>query len=149
MPLPLPPFTYNDPRIAYNEHCFLYNGGYDEVCLNLPEPQQPRRGGKSTNYRARSNRLDLLLTATLSGSNEPHHLRFVDGEDEVEPKVLVTEVRHDSSEPSIFAEIRQTKNPTPQAETLVLVKRQDVSVKGTLINKTKLTTTVSGSLGDR
>lgn len=28
-----PPYYYNDPRITYDEECFLYNGGFDEVCL--------------------------------------------------------------------------------------------------------------------
>lgn len=33
MTLPAPPYTYNDPRLLYNEVCFFYDGGYDSVCL--------------------------------------------------------------------------------------------------------------------
>jgi hypothetical protein len=37
MPLPIPPYTYDDPRIAYDEVCFFYDGdGYDAVCLAGP-----------------------------------------------------------------------------------------------------------------
>jgi len=33
-PVPPPaPWTYNDPRLIYNERCFFYNGGWDLVCL--------------------------------------------------------------------------------------------------------------------
>lgn len=28
-----PPYTYDDPRIFYDEECFFYDGGYDEICL--------------------------------------------------------------------------------------------------------------------
>lgn len=34
MSLPTPPYTYNDPRLLYNEVCLFYDGGYDSVCLS-------------------------------------------------------------------------------------------------------------------
>lgn len=34
MSLPLPPYTYDDPRLTYDEVCFFYDGGYDSVCLS-------------------------------------------------------------------------------------------------------------------
>jgi len=36
MPLATPPYTYDDPRILYDEICFFYDGGYDSVCLATP-----------------------------------------------------------------------------------------------------------------
>lgn len=37
MTLPSGPYTYNDPRILYDEICFFYNGdGYDSVCFAGP-----------------------------------------------------------------------------------------------------------------
>jgi len=36
MTLPAAPYTYDDPRILYDEICFFYDGGYDSVCLTGP-----------------------------------------------------------------------------------------------------------------
>lgn len=36
MPTFDPPYTYDDPRLLYNEICFYYDGGYDSVCLATP-----------------------------------------------------------------------------------------------------------------
>ena len=41
-----PPFTYDDPRLTYDEHCFYYDGGYDEVCLVIGFGRK-RSGGRS------------------------------------------------------------------------------------------------------
>jgi hypothetical protein len=30
---PVGPYTYDDPRITYNEKCFFYNGGFELTCL--------------------------------------------------------------------------------------------------------------------
>lgn len=35
---PAPPYSYNDYRITYNEPCFLYNGGFDLICLTIRHP---------------------------------------------------------------------------------------------------------------
>jgi hypothetical protein len=78
MPLPLPPFTYDDPRLIYDEHCFLYDGegtGYSDLCLNPPPPEIVRKkGGRSTAYRntypPRYDELDVLFKTHLSGVNE-------------------------------------------------------------------------------
>lgn len=47
MALPEPPYTYNDPRLTYGEHCFLWNGGYDTTCLILGFNRKKRVGGSS------------------------------------------------------------------------------------------------------
>lgn len=37
-----PPYTYDDPRILYDQKCFFYNGGFDLVCLGIdPTPPEP------------------------------------------------------------------------------------------------------------
>ena len=41
-----PPYTYDDARILYDEECFLYDGGFDEVCLTDITPVEvPRKFG--------------------------------------------------------------------------------------------------------
>lgn len=41
-----PPYTYDDPRIIYDELCLFYDGPYDEQCLiDLVTPAQRRRIG--------------------------------------------------------------------------------------------------------
>ena len=45
---PQAPYSYNDSRICYNEPCFLYNGGFDLVCLAIAVTPPRRVGGKST-----------------------------------------------------------------------------------------------------
>ncbi len=55
MSLPNPPYTYNDPRLLYNEVCFFYDGGYDSVCLagalkiiggSVPGRREPKKPAK-------------------------------------------------------------------------------------------------------
>lgn len=93
MPLPSPPFTYDDPRLVYDEHCFLYDGddtGYSELCLNPPTQSIRRRGGGSHHYTSRnsyptrSNDFDVLFKTHLLGvnsqslSSESKYLRYKD-----------------------------------------------------------------------
>lgn len=94
MPLPLPPYTYNDPRLIYNEHCFYYNGGYSDVCLNPPTESVRRRGGKSTRYTypKAHHSLDVLISVELSGSEEIKYTRFRDMY-ENDPDVHVFDVK--------------------------------------------------------
>ena len=49
---PEAPYTWNDPRICYNEPCFAYNGGFDLVCLFGDATPARRVGGKSTSATA-------------------------------------------------------------------------------------------------
>lgn len=46
MSLPTPPFSYDDGRLVYDEHCFFYDSGYDNVCLGLPTAVVLRGGRK-------------------------------------------------------------------------------------------------------
>ena len=49
MALPTPPYTYDDPRLLYDEVCFFYDGGYDQVCLTTPKiTVLPYRAGLAT-----------------------------------------------------------------------------------------------------
>jgi hypothetical protein len=43
------PYTYDDPRLLYNEPCFFYDGGFDQVCLI--NKFQIRTGGRSSASR--------------------------------------------------------------------------------------------------
>lgn len=164
MPLPTPPYPYNDSRLAYNEHCFFYNGEYSEICLNPPEPVPQIviiGGGKSTQYRKPHNKLDILLTTHLSGVNnlqlsqedEPKHVRFRDFYDD-DPKVNLFEIKVGASLKKVEAypkellvdkasrrvEARTIDNSLTEEDTHSV----EVIVKANLIKVKK--TTMSGSL---
>lgn len=48
-----PPYAYDDPRIAYDEACFFYNGGFDEVCLAERTSSRRLGGGRAVaSYKA-------------------------------------------------------------------------------------------------
>ena len=55
-----PPYTYNDPRLTYNEHCFYYNGGYDEVCLIIGFDRKRRVGVGGGGRRKSEEREEVL-----------------------------------------------------------------------------------------
>lgn len=55
MSLPDPPYTYDDPRLTYDEHCFFYDGGYDDVCLAGPTAIVIKKGG----YKKRTREPEL------------------------------------------------------------------------------------------
>lgn len=42
---PEPPYTWDDPRICWDEPCFFYDGGFDLVCLFPTATTRKRRGG--------------------------------------------------------------------------------------------------------
>lgn len=79
MPLPSPPYTYNDARLTYNEHCFEYNGGYDETCLVIGYNSRRRVGIGSAGGAAAAKRrepeirlpwIDIKVTAQLLAQND-------------------------------------------------------------------------------
>lgn len=113
MPLPSPPFTYDDPRLIYDEHCFLYDGddtGYSELCLNPPTQSVVRRGGKSTayakryTYPSRYDELDVLFKTHLSGVNQltvdgrEKYLRYKDVLDK-DPRIQIFSIKTETKEP--------------------------------------------------
>lgn len=56
MALPEPPYLYDDPRLTYDEHCFFYDGGYDDICLTAPTALVIKRtggGGRNGNSSQR------------------------------------------------------------------------------------------------
>lgn len=77
MPLPTPPYTYDDPRIAYDEVCFFYDGdGYDAVCLAGPAIVA-LPGGLSSSSSARRRRhitplpfLNIFIQAEVAEVND-------------------------------------------------------------------------------
>lgn len=77
MTLPAPPYTYDDPRIGYDEHCFFYDGGYDSICLAQPDAVIIKRSGGDTGAsRRRRERekekhpfLNLFIQANLKEVN--------------------------------------------------------------------------------
>lgn len=80
------PYTYNDPRLFYNEHCFFFDGGYDDICLNPPEPiliHRKRNGGaislnrNSLNKKKENNDvhfLNLFLKVNLLKINDEPYI---------------------------------------------------------------------------
>lgn len=48
-----PPYTYDDPRMIYDELCYLYDGGFDEVCLIDNGLLSSKKGGASAGIVAR------------------------------------------------------------------------------------------------
>lgn len=165
MPLPLPPYTYNDPRLAYNEHCFFYNGGYDEQSLlpPAPEPIVVIRGGKSTRYRTPHHKLDVLLTTFLSGVNSSsfdressqNHVRFLDHYED-DPKVKLFEIKVGASLKKVEAYPKEliTDKATRNVEVLEASKISvnephrgpEFIVKADLIKVKRANTEISGSL---
>jgi hypothetical protein len=84
-----PPYTYDDPRIVYDQKCFFYDGGFDEICLGfepiIPEEPLKRRtgsGGIGIGYRKqpRTNYdwLDIKIKACLTKVNDK---KFHENED--------------------------------------------------------------------
>lgn len=76
MPHP-PPYTYNDSRLTYGEHCFLWNGGYDEVCLVIGFDRKRKvgvssGGGKASRREPLPNLpwIDITVCAQLLSANE-------------------------------------------------------------------------------
>jgi hypothetical protein len=69
MPLPLPPYTYDDPRLTYDEHCFFYDGdGYSSVCLAGPTAVVIRRGGGSKK-RQQNPFLNVFINCYVKAAN--------------------------------------------------------------------------------
>jgi hypothetical protein len=68
-----PPYTYNDPRIIYNEPCFFYNGGYDLICLGLTINVGKGGGGavgKQTIAKPQPKMINILFKTCLDYVND-------------------------------------------------------------------------------
>lgn len=80
--LPEPPYLYDDPRLTYDEHCFFYDGGYDDICLTAPTALIIKRhgGGGRNGENARRRRkledpkpyLNVFIETYLKRLNGEH-----------------------------------------------------------------------------
>lgn len=82
-PLPDGPYTYDDPRILYDEHCFFFDGdGYDNVCLNPGTAVVVRHRGRGSYSNARQRQrqqergtfLNVFVQANLREVNGKHQI---------------------------------------------------------------------------
>jgi len=118
MPLPSPPYTYDDPRLTYNEHCFYYNGGYDSVCLIIGFDRKRRvgvGGGTASGGKRRDEELpplpwiDITVCAQLLQANE----------EEVEDSLVVTQGAKGELAPGTIALLAsRTDSQEPQINYL-------------------------------
>lgn len=59
-----PPFTYDDPRLTYDERCFFYDSPYDQVCLQLA-PRRRIGGGRSTSIKTKNPYVNIRVCGKL------------------------------------------------------------------------------------
>jgi len=83
MPLPAAPYTYDDPRLTYDEHCFLYDGGYDSICLVIGFGKHFRGGRSSKTTASYAPRelppyVDINVKSKLIAVNEQNESRFAE-----------------------------------------------------------------------
>jgi hypothetical protein len=73
MPLPLPPYLYDDPSLGYDEVCFLYDGdGYNAVCLLGPQviiAPYSRSGGSASTSNTNPF-LNIFIQAEITEVND-------------------------------------------------------------------------------
>jgi len=129
------PYTYDDPRLLYNEPCFFYDGGFDQVCLI--NKFQIRTGGRSSASRNKENKplddkeyINVFIECELKHVNGD---RFISKEGK---KIL--RFVGENSKYNIF--LKNTKinfnKPIVKGEYIKLIK--DLSVSSSLDNiKTK------------
>jgi len=92
-----PPYTYNDPRILYNEPCFFYDGIFDSVCLANKFTSARGHGGGLTSGKQQQPKeklkehLNVFIECELIRINDlliqcekPTWLRFVGENDDVD-----------------------------------------------------------------
>jgi len=71
MTLPTPPYFYDDSRLVYDEHCFFYDGGYDDVCLSAPTAVIVRRGGRKKQSKPYLNVFVRCCVCKVNGEEIP------------------------------------------------------------------------------
>lgn len=140
MPYP-PPYTYDDPRLTYDEHCFKLDGGYDEVCLVIGYDRKRRVGAAGAGRRPTTETpapslpwIDITVCAQLLELNDEK----IEGCDVVtqgakgelapgEITLLASRTAHEPSNVSYVAEdIRvvtgNRKDGDPEKESIVLAE---------------------------
>lgn len=124
MTLPTPPYTYDDPRLTYDEHCFFYDGGYDDVCLAGPTAVVVRRGG----YKKRERKpelpfISIFIQSCLVQVNNvfypeiPKFTRFAGTNAPL--SIYINGVQFDTRVPYVNGEIIQALKQKPELNAYV------------------------------
>jgi len=109
MTLPAAPYTYDDPRLLYDEICFFYDGGYDFLCLTGPI-FVGRGGGEARKRRvekAKKNFVNVFIQHKLLSVNgidyepdeEPKWFRFAGENDLID--ITIDGVKIDITKPMV------------------------------------------------
>lgn len=125
-------YTYDDPRITYDELCFYYDGGYDLVCIK--EHAVKRIYGRSAAGKKRKEEneevFNLFIRISLSEVNgkeiddplSEKYFRFTDEPELVKINITDLNVSIDMTQPMFGTDyIGITKN-TPERVEAVLDK---------------------------
>jgi len=111
MSLPDPPYTYDDPRLLYDEVCFFYDGGYDLVCLAGPVIVGKGGGssdsGKKRVEEPKKNFVNIFIEHKLISVNgvpyhpdeDPEWFRFVGENDQID--IVIDGVKIDITKPMV------------------------------------------------
>lgn len=127
MTLPEPPYTYDDPRLTYDEHCFFYDGGYDDVCLSAPTAVVVRKkGGLSSGGKRKEPELPFINIFIQSKLEQVNNL-FFEGEPKItrfsgkdQPvSIFVNGVQFDTQIPYVNGEILKVLSEKPDLNASV------------------------------
>lgn len=123
MSLPLPPYTYDDPRLTYDEHCFFYDGGYDSACLSATTAIAVRRGGRKKEQKPYINIFVQVCVCKVNGIEFPcgdfdGWTRFVGEDDPI--TVFINGVALKMKTPYALGYLKQIVNSKNQVDSVNL-----------------------------
>lgn len=138
-----PPYSFDDPRILFDEPCFKFDGGFDTVCLaNLGQTTRRRVGvvggsalRKKQHEEEKRNAYDIKMNTSLVSVNNEVHGSFGYQKHWIREDTL-NEVK------SVFTGFKNLSEVTQPKVSLVLAQETTKSV----VSEFKKTTTISGSL---
>lgn len=138
-----PPYSFDDPRILFDEPCFKFDGGFDEVCLAGLGLNRRKRVGvvggsalrKKTVEKEERNVYDIKMKTSLASVNSEAHGSFG------YQKHWIREDTLDAVKSSFTGFKKLSENALPKA-SLVLVQE---SAK-TVVSELKQSNVISSSI---